>query len=397
MSSNKNTNKDTTKETLRVLHFSTHNEQCGIGRYQEMFIEAMSTSSGVHNEFFPVSPNVSKAMSKLEFQEMLNQLDGYLRGYDVLHVQHEFSFFADDEMGQILSRAKDIGIKTIVTVHTSPNIVYKKLRITGIGPRSWLHYARKYKRNRWLFRSMIDPLKNADKVLVHNNVTQESLVRLGVDEGRIDKITIPVPVIDHQKKSTKIKESLSLKSGDIVMSTVGFLHRYKGLKEAINALCFLPANYKLAVVGGLHPFTDDVKIYDEIANLILDRNLQDRVFITGYIENDDEMNALIRETDVCVYPYDKEYYSNVSSAALNNSFANHVPPVVYPTASFVELDEGKGNLTLTSTFSYYELARSVRELDIKKAKRSAIEFAEEKSYKRISQELVDIYKTLSSK
>jgi glycosyltransferase involved in cell wall biosynthesis len=379
---------------IRVLHYSTHNEQCGIGRYQEMFLACMAEGGGVYNEFFPVSPNKSRLMTKSEFEVVLNQLKDALKDFDILHAQHEFSFYKEDELDQIVKLAKNMGKKTIITAHTSPNVVDTNLKLGGLGPRSWIHYARKFKRKNWLNRSMINPMKRADMVILHNQVTADALTKLGVEADKIRKITIPVPEVAHDKKTTIIKNNLNVKKDDIVLSTVGFLHRFKGLKEAVKSLSYLPDNYKLAIIGGLHPHTDDIKIYDEIADLIRDLNLKDRVYITGFIEDDEEMNALIRETDVCVFPYDREYYSNVSSAALNNSFANHVPAVVYPTASFAELNEGKDYMTVTPTYSYYELARSIKELNLDKAIKASENFSKEFSYKKVSKTLESLYQEL---
>jgi glycosyltransferase involved in cell wall biosynthesis len=383
-----------TKDTIRVLHFSTHNEQCGIGRYQEMFLECMAHNDGIHNEFFPISPNKSRMMSRTQFNKVLEQLKDSLENFDILHAQHEFSFYKDDELNRIIELANSMGKKTIVTVHTSPNVVDTTIKLGGFGPRSWLYYLRKLKRRRWLIRSMISPIKLADMVILHNQVTTDALVKLGVSADKIKKITIPVPEVNHDYRSSVIKNNLDLKKGDIVLSTVGFLHRFKGLKEAIKSLVYLPDNYKLAIVGGLHPHTDDIKIYDEIADLIRNLELKDRVYITGFIKEDDIMNAMIRETDICVFPYDREYYSNVSSAALNNSFANYVPAVVYPTGSFIELNSETECMTITPTFSYYELARSVKKLDIESAKKASIKFAKDNSYENISRELRGIYEDL---
>ena len=48
---------------LHVLHFTTHNEDCGIGKYQEQFLRAMSGDETViHNEIFLYSPNKTKMM-----------------------------------------------------------------------------------------------------------------------------------------------------------------------------------------------------------------------------------------------------------------------------------------------------------------------------------------------
>lgn len=380
--------------TIRVLHLSTHNEDCGIGKYQEMFLDAMEGNERVYNEFFELSPNQIKVMNRHDYQHAFKLLGRRLKDFDVLHIQHEYSFYWKDELQRAINIARSQGKKSIVTVHTSANVGHKKPRLRGIGPRSVVSHARALLSERRFFKRFINPMKRADLILVHNEVTKQSLVSRGVSAENIAKIVIPVPAIDLKPKSTEIKDKLQVKQGDVVYATVGFLHRFKGLTEAVKALKYLPSNYKLAIIGGLHPGTDDIGIYDKIADLITDLELRERVYITGYVSDDEQMNALIRECDVCVYPYNKDYYSNVSSAALNNAFANHVPVIAYPTESFKEINSTLPAIKLTQNFSYYELARELKATDLKAAADASSQYAERFSYPLVSEKLVAIYESL---
>lgn len=381
--------------TLKILHFSTHNEECGIGKYQEMFLEALKDYDNLHNEFFDLSPNQTKLMSPEELDAALRQLSKQLEDFDILHIQHEFSFFTKDELRLVCDVAKKLRKKIIITVHTSPDVVHKKPHLDGLGPRSFIHYLRAMRREVQFHRGFTAALKQADIVLVHNEATKLALTRIGINPNVISKIVIPVPEISHTVKSQTIKQHLNVKEGDIVYCTVGFLHKYKGIKEAIKALDFLPSHYKLAIIGGVHPFTDSEDFYDEVTDLIVSLKLEERIYITGYIEEDEKLNALIRECDVCIFAYEKNYYSNVSSASLNNGFANHVPVVAYPTLSFIELNKTMKAMTLTKSFSYYELARSLREIDLVEQKKVSTNYARSMSYPLMAKQLSDIYKKVS--
>ena len=379
------------KSKVKVLHFSTHYENCGIGKYQEMFLDAMEGSDKVENIFFELSPNQIKMMESLDYDNAFKLLEENLKGFDVLHIQHEFSFYWNDEMERAVKIAKNLEKKIIVTIHTSPSVVHKKARITGLGPRSVLHYLRLLKAEKRFIRRFVSPIKSADIILVHNETTKRALEERGVPGGRIKKILIPVPEVEFTRKSDEISKALNVKSEDVVYCTVGFLHKFKGVKEAIKALCYLPDNYKLAIVGGMHE-DHSAKFYDEITDLVLDLDLTDRVYITGYVAEDDRMNALLRECSVAVYPYDKEYYANVSSAALNNAFANHLPILAYPAESFKEINKAYGPaLKLTSTFSYYELARELQKVNLEELAKDSKEFADKASYSQIAPSLVEHY------
>ena len=114
--------------------------------------------------------------------------------------------------------------------------------------------------------------------------------------------------------------------------------------------------------------------FDEVCDLIIKLGLKERVHITGFVDNDMHLNALIRECDVCVYPYDQKYYKYVSSAALNNSIANHKPAIVYPTRPFVEMNQD-GTIAICKSANYYELARYVVEADYTKLAKASSEYA----------------------
>ncbi|HEX8227405.1 MAG TPA: glycosyltransferase [Candidatus Saccharimonadales bacterium] len=375
---------------VKVLHFSTHCEDCGIGKYQEMFLEAMSGNAEVQNAFFDVSPNKIRVMQPAEKAEVYQKLVKELADYDILHVQHEFSFYPKDEFLMACQAAKQAGKRLVVTVHTAPSVAFSPARRAGIAPRSVLHYLRARRKESFYHQYFVDALKLADLVLVHNTVTMNGLTSLGIDAGRIQQITIPVPAIDTTTKTTEIAEKLNRQPGDIIYSTTGFLHKFKGVDHAIKALSFLPPNYKLAIVGGMHQ-DHDHSIYNDLTDLIQKLGLTSRVYITGFIEDDNRLNALIRESDVCVYPYEKVYYSSVSSAALNNAFANDRPVIAYPTASFKQLSGDAHYMTLTAAFSYYELARELQRMDFTASAQKSTEFKQSYSYPIVARQLAEIY------
>jgi len=378
---------------LKVLHFSTHNENCGIGKYNEMFFDAMAPSALVQNTFFETSPNILRVMNEDQKNVMYEALRAELSEYDILHIQHEFSFLHSADFPRIAKVAKELNKKLIITIHTSPTLAYEKPHLSGFGPRNIVRFLRQLKRKVAFDKIFTSAVLLADKVLVHNTVTQNALIDLGVDKQKTEIIMLPVPAVDRSLKTTLIAEKLNKQPGDVIMAITGFLHKYKGIDHAVKALTYLPANYKLAIIGGMH-MDHDATLYDSIADLIRDLKLQDRVYITGFVEDDAELNALIRECDVSIYPYDRYYYSNISSASLNNGFANHKPVVAYPTDSFVELNNKTDSMVLPKAFAYYELAREIENLDIKAATEKSKNFAQIYSYNIVSQQLMDIYASL---
>lgn len=385
---------------IKILHISSHYEDCGIAKYQEQFFEGMEADDSVENVFFEYSPYKTRVMNNDQLRLVYDKLSEQLGDYDILHIQHEFGFYAHDEFSHFIRIGKALGKKIIVTIHASPSTALKPKDLGGYSPRNVIKFLRDRKHNEHIIKSHLLPLREADLVLVHNEATKHNVMAdAGVSEDHIRQIVHPVPVQPGPIASSQIHEALAIVPGDIVFATIGFLHKYKGVDSAIRALKFLPENYKLAVIGGMHATTslNDIKLYDKLSDLIVKLDLQSRVYITGFIKDDSVMSGLIQEVDMCVYPYDGQYYSNVSSGALNLAMANHKPIIGYPTLTFSEMNrDAESPIVLTKTFSYYELAREIKNIHVDAQVKPVDDYAKKYSWPKLSVDMIDLYKEVVS-
>jgi len=351
---------------VRVLHYSPHGENDGIAKYQEQYLRGMEGIDGVENKFFETSPHDYRHLNDSQKAQVLVKLRNELNSADIFHIQHEFGLFDEEDFLHIFTTAKEAGVKTVISVHLSPGFAIKAVHRGGLGPRSVIAYARQLRHREKMIARHITPMLQADLLLVHNDITADSLVTFGADRSKIKKIPHPVYEWPAPAKTDVIKKGLNYKTGDVIYCTVGMLHRYKGVFDAVRALTFLPENYKLAVLGGMHPMSDEVHIYNKICDLIYELGLKDRVYITGFVEDDNELNSFIRECDVSVFPYDGYYYGHLSSGSINLALSNHAPVIAYPTNGFKELAaDAEGAVVLCQTYAYYELARELRRIDTK--------------------------------
>lgn len=385
-------------QIIRILNFSTHNENCGIGKYQELFVDSMNKRDNITSDFFSYSPNIIKNLDQEEYKKVLAEFSEKLINYEILHIQHEFSFFGKSELDDIINIANGQGKNIVVTVHTGPDahssIRDSLTKPTGLGPRSLISFARN-RRAISIFRARyIDPLNKADLILVHNEATEGSLIKWGVHPAVIRLITMPIPDTSHVKKMTLIKDKLNVSSNDIIFATVGFISANKGIGHAIKALNFLPKNFKLVIIGGLHPQASNDNYYEKISDLITKNGLGSRVYITGFIEDDLELNAIIKEVDICVFPYNKEYYSYVTSASLNNSLANGKPTISYKTKSFTEINNTNEVVKFCKSGNHYELAREILDIDKVLYSELALKYAQKHSSDKEALNLARVYEKL---
>src|SRR6202035_1549154 len=105
-----------------------------------------------------------------------------LKDFDVLHVQHEFALYAHDSFKRIVEAGKQSGKKIVITVHISPSLhgASKPAHLKGLGPHSMVLYLKDSRHHKWFIDSYIEPFKQADIVIVHNEAAANSLRGLGI-------------------------------------------------------------------------------------------------------------------------------------------------------------------------------------------------------------------------
>lgn len=381
-------------QKIRVLHVSSRYEECGVAKYLAHYMKGMAQVPEIQNDYFDVSPYQTHNMSVADLGKMAAKLQAELQNYDVLHVQHEFALYAHDSFRRIIEAGHLSGKKIVVNVHISPSLhgASAKPHLHGLGPHSLVHYAKELRRHKRFLTEYVEPMRKVDLILVHNNVTAQSLQRLGIEPGCIKKVTHPVQVYDTPKPTNVIAQRLNKQKDDVIYCVIGFFHRQKGIIEAVKALKFLPKNYKLAILGGMKEDSDDVSYYDKVCDMIDALDLQDRVYITGYVPTDELLNAYIRECDVCVYPFNRIYYAAVSSGSMGLAFANGRSVIAYPTAAIKELAaESDGAVVLCETFAYYELARELKQIDLAKQAQLSKAYAEKMAWPKVSEDLIRLY------
>ena len=84
----------------------------------------------------------------------------------------------------------------------------------------------------------------------------------------------------------------------------------------------------------------------------------------------------------------------MSSGALNLAFANQRAVIAYPTDSFKEINKEFGEIVFTNTFAYYELARELERIDIKKQVAAGDKFAAEYSWPKTAEKVLEAYRQL---
>lgn len=387
---------------LRILNITTYNEDCGIAKFQANIQEALHNFDEVDSVIYSESLNVIKKLPENERKLHLLQIAEEAKAYDVVHIQHEFGLFfgLGIGFGELVKVLKKENIKIVVTIHTAPShvLIPNRRRLTMRRPRSSLVYLLNAMKNSSRKKSLLNPFLAVDGVIALNKNTATELQEVvGVDRANIYHHIHPVrnDTRENKPKSKEARLLLSADDEDIILVANGFINSHKGFDKAVKALRFLPDNYKLLIAGGINPDSGRYQDIDRICDLISQYDLNERVYITGYIKDDDKLASLIGGCDIALYPYDVNYYRLASSGAVGVAVNEEIPIIAYPAESFVEINTFVEDvINTTSNSSYIELSREVMRINKEKQKRILKSFKEANSYTKFVEGQIRFYKKL---
>lgn len=263
----------------------------------------------------PISPNFIFNLSRVKT--------------DVLHYHHPFIFSV---IAHFLAKPK---YKKLITTYHSDIVGYEKIM-----------------KPFWsLYRKFLD---KTDKIIVLSpNIIESSSV---LRRYREKCVVIPygIDLSNYEQSDPKLVQEIKNKYGNkkIILS-VGRLVKYKGFKYAIEAMKKVNYDAVLVIIGS-------GQLYDELKNQINENNLQNKVFMTGKIR-DEELKAYYQACDIFVLPsiMNSEAFGIVQAEAMVNA-----KPVINTNlgtgVNYVSID-GKTGLTVEPENSQ-QLADAIIEL-----------------------------------
>jgi glycosyltransferase involved in cell wall biosynthesis len=394
---------------MRILHVSTWNEPCGIAGYTADLVDALSRL-GTHNDVHPLCRRDRTCLLPDEVREDLNAVCARARDYDVVHVQHEFSFFNDytfemvasiEHFGHLLAGLRRERIPTVVTFHTEPaflmsvgNVVG---RLAGLGQR--LH---SYRCGR-AWRRRVGPFFRGSQrflAVTHTFKGRAKLLEAGLDRTHVRRL--PIGVRPGAGRALTLnrewaKQELGYPPEVVLLSTFGFVSPHKGHDLAVAALRLLPRNYHLAIVGGPHPRASGDSTMDRVLKMMRShRSLRGRVRITNYLPPE-RIELYHAATDVCLAPY--RGFNLSASAGITWALGSGRPIVASKVPPFVELNDQAGCLLLFTENAEHELAWQIDRLMADAGLRECLverarAYAEQNSWTNVGGEVLAAYQAL---
>ncbi|HVE94046.1 MAG TPA: glycosyltransferase [Acidimicrobiales bacterium] len=345
---------------MRVLQVSTWDTACGIADYTSSLRTALE-ASGVECEVWAIDRTETKYLSRAELTEYFSDLaQTAATGYDVVHVQHEFSFFAGeygvrtsvDNLALVLQRLQRAHVPTVITCHTHPAAALPR-RLRRLH-RAMLMYFRA--------RLRVPVARGNVQVIAHNRLTRRALLDFGLAPNRVHVIPIGVktsePPSDVQR--AEAKRSLGFSALSTVLGMFGFVVPHKGHVAALEALALLPETYCLVIVGSAHPHGTSSAVNDILRWLDEHPAVAPRVRLAGWVERD-EMQRYVDAVDVHLAPYQTEPVLS-ASAAVAAAVGSGRPVVASNIPAFEELNTEADCLWLTTPDAPHELQWRIEQL-----------------------------------
>jgi glycosyltransferase involved in cell wall biosynthesis len=388
-----------TSKPKRVLHVSTWQVPCGIATYCDNLVKSLANHD-IESRVAPVHPSDWEYCLPQDILEWRESVVSAAESCDLVHIQHEHGLFghsrgtkfAVKQFGALLRSLKDRKKPVVTTFHT--DIV--------TGPRKKLRTVvdRFRKKRMWIkhvARQFGDHMGQA-RAIVHSMGTRLSYVKHGFPAQSI--FVVPhacLPPKNITLSRDTAKEKLGLPEDAKLLTIFGFLGRYKGHDLAIEALKYLPENYHLALVGGMHP-----EARDDFLDVVLQsipEAIRPRVKVTGWVESS-VADLYYAATDVCLAPYRGDTLLS-ASGAVTWALSSGRPVVASKIEAFQNVNRGTDCMFLFTPERLAELAWAVEKIVSdtslqERLIRNARAYCEEHSWQTTSNKVLQIYDRMMS-
>lgn len=359
-------------EPMHILILSTHREKCGIATYNDALVACLK-SQGADVTIHAIDTQALKKKSRTDllrsFATFLQRIDQY----DAVIVQHEYGLFkgqftsgtAQQVFFHLLEGITAAGVPAIIFCHTAPpptglNRLFSRRRRFGAA------ITRTVNRNPHIL------------VAVHGEDSWSKFRDAGYDDRRLWRIEHPFPDIV-QLKRVEQDDSTTL-------TIFGFVARYKGYVETIEALKMLPSSYRLCVAGGEHPEETNHDTMEMLKAANQTGPTAGRIEITGWLD-DSQMIEVFARSDIVLADYGHDGPS--ASGAVTWAICNGRPVIASATPTFQRLQDQADCFELVAPNDPVALRNAIVALNADPARQrqiveNGLEFARDNSWNALA-------------
>ena len=313
---------------MKIAYVSTHlPTQCGIATYTDYLIHGIRKADPASEVKIVAEQGASPIKDdNLEVIPCWDRNENYVdpiishtKGFDVIHIQHEYSIYNFDDRLPTLLQGLDEKAKKIITIHC--------VRPAQFSERGAVDED---------FAARIATL--ADAVIVHLPTQEAILTRLGVPSKKIHIIPHGTELNDEDKEVSRKRLGLPVDAKILLM--IGFIKRHKCLHIVLDTLVEILEKFKdvyLFVAGGLAPTASksDIEYAEFIGRKIEELGLQKNVIYPNKFFPNEDVPYLLSSADIVLFPYYEEDRS--ASGSFHLAIGAKKPIIASRTPKFEEL------------------------------------------------------------
>ena len=368
---------------MKVRMLTSVGDRCGIAYYSQDLAEGLR--SLVDLEVVPIWDRV------LPWEDYRDQSAERLNAADVVHIQHEFSFWGSILPGQnkFFDQVSSIRKPIVLTAHTlDPVQQVLGLSLPGSLPRKALKrmLAMYPPYRRTIERSTFEV---ADRIIIHDSFSASRLEGRGIPRSKVRVIPMGVPAPNSEPGGNSFRRKFGLE-GRTLITVFGFVRPGRGYESSLDALPGLDRDAVLVIAGG--PQTEPQRAYlNALSADIEARGLKDRVLVTGYLP-DEEVPGAMQAADVVLIPQEH----GTGSYSLMVALGYGKPILASDLQCFLDFEP---SLWIFKRGDSKDLGAKLGTLlaDEESRKRlstKALAYAREYSWERIAEKTVEIYEEL---
>jgi glycosyltransferase involved in cell wall biosynthesis len=370
---------------MKIGMWTSWETRCGIASYTASLVEELR-GLGVEVDVVPV-PYTDRDPSKMQ------AATARLNAADVVHVQHEYTFFGGIAPGvsSLPRYYRQLRRPRVVTAHT----VFSASELLRVEQETrWRQKLAKQLLSRYPpYRASVErqPFAGAAAVIVHTDAARERMKERSISPDRIHVLPAGIPPA-HPVSAVEV-EALRARfglNGCRVATIFGYLTPDKGYDTALEALRGLPPTIKLLIAGGTR-VEREAGYRQELEESIRAQGLQNRVAITGFLE-EAEIAAAMAASDLILVPH----------LAANGSYSVMValgygkPVLASDLPCFQEIAERAGCVELFPVEDERTLAERIGFLLASPGNRNRLaaaarKFAEEQSWHSVAERTLRVY------
>ena len=368
---------------MRVGMLTSVGESCGIAAYTRELVSSIREITSV--EVTPISAGRQPVEHYREQAGRLNQAD-------VIHIQHEHSFWggilpghsAFWELRYLLEKP------VVITAHTTTSLA----ELFRVKEERKLHrkLAKLYLLAKKRYRDSVEiaPFITG-RCIVHTEEGRRELIERGANPQYVHLIPAGVPdPLPAPTGGEAFRDRFGLQRRRII-TLFGYTTPNKGYEVVFDALPQIPGDVSFVIAGG--PRNADTEVYAESLQAdVSARGLGERVIYTGFL-TDEEVAEAMAASEIVLTPHTQATGSY--SVMIPLSYGK--PLVASDLAIFREIRERGGCVELFPNRDSAALASTVNRLLADSAARDrlgrlALEYAKSHSWAEIARQTVEVYR-----